>query len=458
MLRKPLEMDIQVRQVVSRRPPLRGVVPGSDALALLVAVGLSGGRPWVIGWAALTFVLLNVDAARAYRLDPRVGHEIGWLLARITVPLLALISAAALGPLRVVGVVGSVPRIAMAGGVGTVLVLVGRAAAYAIIRLARARGVVSERTLVIGTGRLGLELAEALDEHPEYGLRPIGFIDGPSDPDLPFPLLGGPSDLGAVVEEFDVRRVVVAFGLGSDRDTATLLRELEELAVEVHVVPRFFELGSVPHGSGDHVRGIPLVHLRRPALRRSARLSKRAFDIAVASVMLVLTAPILVLAALAVRVSSRGPILFRQTRVGKRGEPFQILKFRTMYVNDDSDTSWVAPEDQVTPVGRVLRRLSIDELPQLINVLRGDMSMVGPRPERPHFVERFSMEDPRYLHRLRVPGGITGLAQVNGRNRDLESIPERVRFDNSYIEGWSLWSDILIIVRTLALVFNGDRG
>lgn len=422
------------------------------------AAAVSGADPVFIAAALLTFVVLNVDTSRAYRLDPRVGHEMGWLLGGVAVPLLVLVSMASLGLLPWWGAVREVDRAIIAGSAGALLVLVGRVVAYSISRAAKERGLVSERTLIVGSGPLGIELAEALNRHPEYGLSPIGFIDGPTGEDLPHPLLGGPRDLGRVVREFEVQRLVIAFGHGRDRDMAMLLRELEVLPIEVHIVPRFFELGSIPQGAADNLRGIPLVHLRRPAFRTFARLSKRALDVVVASLVLVLFSPVFLFAAVAVRMSSPGPVLFRQTRVGRRGEPFEMLKFRTMRVDEDPQPSWTIEDHRVTAAGRVLRRTSIDELPQLINVLRGDMSLVGPRPELPHFVERFSASVPSYADRLRVQGGITGLAQVHGRSRDLDSIFERVRLDNSYIETRSLWGDILIMFRTLEVIFRGDRA
>jgi exopolysaccharide biosynthesis polyprenyl glycosylphosphotransferase len=185
---------------------------------------------------------------------------------------------------------------------------------------------------------------------------------------------------------------------------------------------------------------------------------KRGLDVLVAGVGLLAAAPVLAVAAVAVHVSSPGPILFRQMRVGRGGRAFALLKFRSMRMNDDSDTAWsVADDDRVTPVGRFLRRTSLDELPQLLNILSGDMSLVGPRPERPHFVEQFVETIPGYRDRLRVPVGLTGWAQVHGLRGDT-SIADRVRFDNAYIENWSLWLDIVILARTIReALMGGER-
>jgi lipopolysaccharide/colanic/teichoic acid biosynthesis glycosyltransferase len=169
-----------------------------------------------------------------------------------------------------------------------------------------------------------------------------------------------------------------------------------------------------------------------------------------------LAAPLLAAAALAVAVSSKGPILFRQRRIGQHGRPFDLLKLRSMTINNDSDTTWnVALDVRVTRVGRILRRTSLDELPQLINVLKGDMSLVGPRPERPFYVLQFEETIPRYRDRHRAPVGLTGWAQIHGLRGD-SSIDDRVRFDNNYIEHWSIWRDLSILARTLSAMLRGE--
>ena len=172
--------------------------------------------------------------------------------------------------------------------------------------------------------------------------------------------------------------------------------------------------------------------------------------------MLAIAAPLMGVCALAVRMSGPGPVFFRQKRIGQRGEVFELLKFRTMAENEDSDTTWnVGGDGRRTPVGSLMRRLSLDELPQLINVLRGEMSLVGPRPERPFFVDKFRVAVQGYDDRHRVPAGLTGWAQVHGLRGDT-SIPERALFDNHYVEHWSLWRDVVIMFRTVGSVLSGD--
>jgi lipopolysaccharide/colanic/teichoic acid biosynthesis glycosyltransferase len=174
--------------------------------------------------------------------------------------------------------------------------------------------------------------------------------------------------------------------------------------------------------------------------------------------MLVLLSPLYAALALAVKITSRGPVYFRQTRVGKRGKVVEVLKFRSMWVNTDSDTQWdVTADERVTSIGSIMRKTSLDELPQLWNVVRGDMSLVGPRPERPFFVEQFKQEVPHYQDRHRVPVGLTGLAQVNGLRGDT-SIDERAWFDNHYIDNWSMGHDLVILARTAGAVIKQARN
>lgn len=199
-----------------------------------------------------------------------------------------------------------------------------------------------------------------------------------------------------------------------------------------------------------------IMWIRNPKLHRPARLIKRLFDIVLAVIASIVVMPVLICAALAVRISVGPGVVFRQTRVGRGGKQFQLLKFRTMRSTADiePEPTWCeAKAGRVGRVGRFLRRTSIDELPQLWNILRGDMTFVGPRPEQPFFVEQFSLQFDRYAHRHRVQPGLTGLAQVSGLRGD-SSIADRARYDNFYIENWSLWLDIKIVLRTFREVFS----
>jgi exopolysaccharide biosynthesis polyprenyl glycosylphosphotransferase len=319
---------------------------------------------------------------------------------------------------------------------------------YAAIRSLRARRVIAERAVIIGGGTVGIEIAKILRDHPEYGLIPAGFVDRMSSV-----VNSNPAALTRVVRELAVTRIIVAFSDVSDAELVGLLRACASLPVTVHVVPRLFELGVTNRGSHtDVIWGFPLVRVRAPADRRSARITKRVFDLTVGSILLVASLPLFVAAAIAVRLSSAGPVFFRQKRTGEHGRIIEVLKFRTLLLNDDSDRTWsVHGDDRRTGVGRLLRKLSLDEFPQLINVLRGEMSLVGPRPERPYFASRFAVEVRGYGDRHRVPQGITGWAQVHGLRGDTP-ITDRARFDNYYIENWSIWLDLRILAQTVAAV------
>ncbi len=399
---------------------------------------------WSYVFVGSVVVLLTITGHYRSRITLNVAREARSIAACTAVPLLIL-AAVHIADVSSTGLI-------VAGVCVLVAMLVLRCALYALIRRLRSKGIYGERTLIIGAGQIGTTFAATLEEHREYGLRPIGFLDDVDDADLPLPLFGGVALLRMVLFEEKVDRVVVAFGRAREADMVDVLRACEDASVDIHILPRFYELGSAVHATDvDDVWGFPLVRLRRPVRRIFSRAAKRAFDMAVAALGLLLMSPLYAVLAVAVKLSSPGPVHFRQQRVGQRGETIEILKFRSMRVHTDSDTEWNVDEEAITRVGRVMRVLGLDEIPQLWNILRGQMSLVGPRPERPFFVEQFKAEIPHYDDRHRVPIGLTGLAQVHGLRGDT-SIEERARFDNHYIENWSLWRDLTILMQTLFAV------
>jgi exopolysaccharide biosynthesis polyprenyl glycosylphosphotransferase len=336
------------------------------------------------------------------------------------------------------------------------LVMLGRLISYRLAMMARNRGFDLEDTLIVGSGPTGRDIAGSLAANPHVGLVPCGFVDRFED-DAELPVVGRPEHLPEILAATGVRNVIVAFGSASEQELVGIVRRCHDDRVQFYVVPRLFELGVSAGEVGLEVDGLPLVKVQRPGMHADLWPAKRAFDIAAASLLVLLTSPILLACAIAVKLSSAGPVFFRQERCGIGGEPFDILKFRTMRVNDDSNTQWtVDNDDRVTWVGKILRPSHLDELPQLFNVIKGDMSLVGPRPERPHFVEQFSAEIDEYHYRHRVPVGITGWAQVNGYWGDT-SIETRVRLDNRYIENWSMWRDLVIALRTFPTLFGKRR-
>jgi exopolysaccharide biosynthesis polyprenyl glycosylphosphotransferase len=421
-----------------------------DSVALLAAALVAGSAPLALVYAGLALVVLA--ASRAYRvpITPRASDEAPWVVARLAVALVLLT------PIGFV--IGGTDALVRGAALGIGLVVVGRVVSFAVVRRLRRSRVLSERTVIVGVGRIGVEIARALSEDRSYGAEPVGFVGSVSD-NMPFPVLGDVDELDGIISRYDVRRVIIAFGPAHDAELVRALRRLVHHDVEVHVVPRFFDCGITSEGPvTDDVRGIPLYRVRCAASHAPTWRLKRLLDVLIAGSVLVLAAPIVGVVALAVRFSSPGPVLFRQRRVGKNGHMFEILKFRTLRHNDESDTQWSVNGDaRLTSIGRFLRRTSLDELPQLWNVLRGDMALVGPRPERPFFVERFSAEVEGYDERHRLPVGVTGWAQVHGLRGDT-SIEDRARFDNHYIENWSMWRDVVILGRTAAEVVRGSRG
>ena len=337
------------------------------------------------------------------------------------------------------------------------LCLITRAVAYGLIRAARRRHRLERRTLVLGAGTVAGFLSGNLLSHPHYGLKPVGLVD--DDPLLgederPVPLLGGYDDLARVLVEQAVDVVIVTFGSIREPSVVSLVRACDRLSCEIFFVPRLYELHSVTKDT-EVLWGVPLVRLRRAAFRTPAWAAKRVLDVVIASLALLFLIPVLGLCALASRLET-GCVLFRQTRIGLDGRPFPVLKFCTLKPASESEssTTWnIGADARVGPLGRFLRRSSLDELPQLWNVVRGDMSLVGPRPERPYFVGEFTRQISWYTARHRVPAGLTGWAQIHGL-RGNTSIADRARFDNFYIENWSIWGDIKILVRTIGQVFR----
>jgi exopolysaccharide biosynthesis polyprenyl glycosylphosphotransferase len=323
-------------------------------------------------------------------------------------------------------------------------------------------------TLIVGAGAVGELIVKRISEDQSYGLRAVGFLDADpmprrvtadvdADTNVPLPVLGGPGALATAVAQTGARRVILAFSSEPDHALVDTVRECQSLGVEVSLVPRLFESIN-RRGVLDHVGGLPLLSLRPTNPRSWEFVVKHGIDRGVALLGLIATGPLMAAIALGVRLSSPGPVLFRQRRVGRDGQEFDVLKFRTMYEASGPGAfdlpAGCAPggiegEDRRTRLGGWLRDNSLDELPQLINVLRGEMSLVGPRPERPEFVERFAGEVTRYEDRHRVRSGITGWAQVNGL-RGQTSINDRVEWDNYYIQNWSLGLDLRIVLLTLA--------
>ena len=419
-------------------------------------------------WLAAIFPLLVLAFLHAGK-----GREdrLGGSLLDATTHVLGAVSLAAMLSIAFASVAGAQHPVGMALRLwlfGGVYLAVARAVLLSTRRQAIRTKALSTPTLIVGAGLVGEHLVKRLVGEPSYGLRPVGYLD---DDPLPtftraerdsLPVLGGAEHLAEAVQRTGARHVILAFSTEPDHVLVDRVRECEQLGVGVSLVPRLYESIN-DRATLEHVGGLPLLRLRPIDPRGWQFALKHAFDRAAAALALAALSPVMLAVAIAVRRSSPGPILFRQRRVGRDGHEFDVLKFRTMYERapaaDVFDLpSGIAPggvegDDRRTPVGRVLRSFSLDELPQLINVLRGDMSIVGPRPERPEYVERFSRDVNRYGDRHRVKSGITGWAQVNGL-RGQTSIADRVEWDNYYIQNWSLRLDLRIIALTVAEILR----
>jgi exopolysaccharide biosynthesis polyprenyl glycosylphosphotransferase len=329
-----------------------------------------------------------------------------------------------------------------------------------------------QNAVIVGAGDVGQLIGRKLLQHPEYRINLVGFADRhPKDlrRDIgTIDLVGGVDRVVDAVEEFGVDRVVVAFSEDRAEQLLELVRALRDHNVQIDVVPRLFDVVG-PNSAVHAIEGLPLISVAQVRISRSSKLIKRCMDVAGSSVLLVLTAPLLVVIALLIRRDSPGPVLFRQTRLGIDMKPFTLLKFRTMHegtgdaahreylkeimsvdaLPNENNLYKLERAEEVTRVGRWLRKTSLDELPQLLNVFRGDMSLVGPRPAIPYEVELYA---PHHIDRFSVPAGLTGLWQVEARAHS--TFAEALDLDVSYARGWSLGLDLRLLLRTPLLMFR----
>jgi exopolysaccharide biosynthesis polyprenyl glycosylphosphotransferase len=457
--RQPQPLPVPVRPVRARAA---GTGEGFGILALdvlaVAAVSYGAGSLWtaIALRAAATGLALALAGLYRARLQFSVLDD----LPRI---VLAVAAVAAGGALLAVPN-GPCPRelvtvAPMWAGAILAGVIAARVAGYRAL-LAKRRRSPGRATIVVGSGDLATRIADALRADRGYGLVPVGFVGPPTLTQPMLPVLAPTADLEQAVARYKPMHLIVAFPATPDADLVPTLRRCRRYGVTVHVVPRLFEL-AVGRGRTETVRGIALARLRpEPAqLRRWA--VKRMIDIAGAVVGLIVLAPVFAVCALAALVESRRHgVLFKQERITRDGKPFTIVKFRSLTPSSDieSQVKWnINADARLGLIGKLLRFSSLDELPQLVNVLRGDMSLVGPRPERPFFVEQFQRTYAGYADRHRVPAGITGWAQIHGLRGDT-SIEERVRFDNHYIEHWSLGMDIKILLRTAGSMLSIHRA
>jgi exopolysaccharide biosynthesis polyprenyl glycosylphosphotransferase len=331
-------------------------------------------------------------------------------------------------------------------------VIVGRVVVRTVVEGRHRAGKDLDRVLIAGNGELARAVMERVSAlRDQLGFRIVGYLrNGDDSPLGDLECLGTIDEADRIVREQRIEHVFVALPHASSQATMTLLDRLMRSLVSIHVVPDLLQF-MVLRSRVEDIDGLPTINLSETPLEGWSRFVKRGFDLVVAAAALVVFSPLMLLVAIAIWIEDRRPIFYRQVRMGLDGKPFDIFKFRSMRVGAENDTGakWAERDDpRRTRVGRVIRAWSVDELPQLFNVLLGDMSVVGPRPERPQFVEQFRAEFPHYMLRHKVRAGMTGWAQVHGW-RGNTSMRMRIEHDLYYIENWSLMLDLKILFMTL---------
>ena len=427
-------------------------------LAALLAPLLWTTQYWkgAVFTAGLTITIFATGGLYTGRRHVSLLDELPTLGGRLLAAAAAVAIIAAERHDSVTYVAGLMRTVAISAG----LVIVSRGASRTAIILARRKRWVEHGAIIVGNGPIAIELARLLRRYPQYGLRFVGFaVAAPVQPGAEgaAAVLGRLDEIETTIRHTGADIIIIADEECPESKLLEMVRRPACEACDLWVVPRLRELRSHGGGMSDHIGAIPVTHMRRATLSGPQWLVKRASDILFSIVALVLLSPIMLLCAVATRIESGPGIFFHQRRIGRHGIPFDVIKFRSMRPENEqeSQTNWsVANDPRIGPVGRFLRRTSLDELPQLWNILRGDMTVVGPRPERPFFADQFSAADPLYAMRHRVPVGLTGLAQVSGLRGDTP-ISDRARFDNYYIEHWSLWLDVKVILRTIVEVLRG---
>ena len=413
-------------------PPLDGYLAGS---AIMVVV-----------W------LLLFRAAGVYRPRRRVSlsDELIGIIRWGSAGMLILMSAAFLYR----GFSYSRIVVALIWITSIVLIFSGRALVASLERKMHRRGRFLRTAVIIGNDALANDVFVRLHRHPSFGFDIAGyFAGGPCDTSLRLsgvPYLGPIAEAAPFIGARGVSVVFIALRSGESQRLFDLVSDSEGLDVQFMMIPDVLEV-LTSHVRLTEYEGLPFLTLKSNPLTGWGSVAKRSMDFALSALLLLVLSPLLLVIALCVRLSSPGPILYRQVRVGIDGTPFSMLKFRSMRTDAEAASGpvWARRDDpRRTRIGTFLRKTSMDELPQLINVLRGEMSLVGPRPERPYFVEQFRARVPKYLDRHRVKTGMTGWAQVNGLRGDT-SIEERIKYDLYYIENWSFTLDMKILLRTI---------
>jgi exopolysaccharide biosynthesis polyprenyl glycosylphosphotransferase len=328
----------------------------------------------------------------------------------------------------------------------------------------RSKGYNLRHILIVGTGKLARSVAKKIRQHQEFGLNVVGFLAmKPHDVGVEIDgtkIIGVYQDLQNIAASGRVDQIILALPQVEYRILPVLLGQISDTLANIRIVPDIQDNFITLNYGVEDFGGVPVIRLRDNLLHGYNRILKRAFDFVISFIALALLLPFMAVIAVAVKLGSAGPVFYRQERMGLDGKIFPMIKFRSMRVNAESETGpvWAQDNDsRRTRIGTFLRRTSLDELPQFFNVLSGDMSLVGPRPERPVFIEQFKKKIPSYILRHKMKAGITGWAQIHGL-RGNSSLEQRLDFDIYYIENWSLWLDLKILVLTIPAVIRGEQA
>lgn len=461
-----------------RRLIVEHTLVSADIVALLLAYATAATLDprLTTGWSMLLLAIgvpMWIAVTRLCGLHDRDDRRPGHSTLDEVVPLAQLLTAGTWCAVVLAWIAGR-PDMVKGAAIfwvsAVALVPVARSVARAVLRRGDDH---SQRTVIVGAGEIGQLVARKLAQHPEFGLRVVGFVDAEPRPIrqelAEVPVLGVPENLSHILSESRADRVVVAFSREHPEQLAEMVHAAHSIGVHVDMVPRLFDAVG-PAGDVNHIEGFPLVSIYGTKQGQRAQWTKRAIDISIASVVLLITLPLFAWIAWRIKRDSAGPIFFRQVRLGAGQRNFTLFKFRTMVVDTDdtlhreyvrkimhpgaSPTSSglykLDRRAEVTPFGAWLRRTSLDELPQLLNVLRGDMSLVGPRPCLAYETELF---EPHHFDRFLVPAGMTGLWQVTARAR--ATLAEALDLDAAYARGWSLGLDLSLLIRTPLALLRG---
>lgn len=345
--------------------------------------------------------------------------------------------------------------------INSILAVVERVLIRSILRFLRARNFNIKFILVVGAGEYGRHFVETIDKNPYLGYKVMGFLDDNVEGVVSdIPVLGKLADIEDILENHMVDRVIISIAPRHYKAFGQITHKCEQLGVRVDIIPDYYRY-ITSHPSIELIDNIPVISVRYLPLDISYNsYTKRIFDVIFVTIVSIIISPLLLIVSIIIKLTSKGPVIYKQERVGRDGEVFMMYKFRSMY-EDQEDTdhlTWTQKDDpRITPIGRFIRKFSIDELPQFYNILKGDMSLIGPRPERPYFVNKFKESVPKYMIKHHVCPGMTGWAQTHGY-RGNTSIVKRIQYDIYYVENWSIMLDVKIFFKTLVILFTDKNA